>query len=1007
MEKRPNFYTILELEPSITNWSTIESTILDKRREWSRHKNQGTPAQRRKAERFLKYIPEMESLFRDPESRKQELKAHKQEQKKTKQAQFELLDDLIKNIHTTVASPELVKKLVSQAGKAITEKEVEDRLKQYGITPDKSGARKTRTTSRPKLETAVAKGIRDELDTLKLKSLYDFLNLDHSPHLADRSSSKSLYDRADTIYKELSRIGKTDADSTLKMSLAGHAKSVFANNSEKERYENTLASEVLFELDKYLEVAGHDNFIETKEILSLLTAGKKLGVAENIVMEYIEEYASKRKWGVQKEAESFSTKLQACGYCDALASSPQDNRCKNCGEELTQPCPKCGNPTPTESAACSRCGCHTGDAPLVKVLLKDGKRLISEGDYDNAITCFNRALAYWDDWQPAIKEKQLAESRKKKSFEMLDEIRTLIKTRKLESADSKLGQYQNKFGPSNTAPIYTQINEGLSKAKASFASAEKFRMAGKTELAFDNYEESLSYCADFSPSLSAMASSPPPAPTNVTTKWLGNTLRLLWSEVKARGKLSYVVLRKTNGAPSNPNDGDVIAETTISQVDDSSIKPGTIYYYSIFSVRSGTQSKTFATSGPHLQVADACNVEYQAGNRQVSIKWQAPDGSALVEVWRREGLAPSHRGEGKKITVSGNSLLDTGLQNERRYGYLIVAKYHHPEDSSRALYSKGIGILATPVALPEAIKDLKISRSGHTVFLSWTPVTGKAHVQIRQTQSIPNNTIPGRIISLDNADQFGVPIPITTAGTTQTTLKTQGRVFFVPLTVVLETAVLGKPVTVTTLDDVSNLVSKRNGNSIILTWLWPKGATEALVVYHQNHFPSSPEVNGTVKKRITRAEYENNNYWELRSAARKKHYFTVFIKDPLANIFSSGVNVIETMGQETTVRYKVIVNKNIFTRKPKAAWVEFQSDLDVTLKGLLVVLKQKYPPLSKDDGMIITTANRITFMEGISKIEIPKVHLNSRGYIKVFFSQNAAAKDVRLLPSRKEKLRLN
>ncbi len=1010
MQKRPNFYALLGLDASVTDWSEIELAILAKRRLWAQHKNQGTPTQRRKAERYLKYIPEMESLFKDAESRKHELKAFKQEKKREKQEQLKQLDELIESNSKPTASPELVKLLVRKTKldgtEVFSEKEVEERLKLKGIILDKGQSRKTKRSTLPKLDASVAKGIRDELNTLDLDSLYDFLNLDHSSKLGFRSSPKSLYDRADTIYKDLSRIGKTDADTTLKMGLAGRAKSVFANSTEKERYDNTHASEALVDLDKHLEIAGLDKFLGTKEIESLLKKGKKLGVAECVAMEYIEDYATKRKWSIQSESGPVAFPLQICGYCNTLASSQDDIRCNKCGEELTQPCPKCGSPTPTENSACGKCGCHTGDGPLVKSLLREGKRYNSEGDYDGAISYFNRALDYWDGWSSAIKEKKRAETRKQKSHEELQKIKALIKARKIESAESRLAQFNHKFGSSNTAAISDQITKGLDKAKAAFDSAEKLRTAGHTEQAFDKYEASLTFCADFSPSITAMASSPPPAPAEVTACWLGSTLRFTWSAVKARGKLSYVIIRKKNGVPSNQNDGDQIAETTITRADDSNVSPGIPYYYAIFTVRAKTASKTFAISGPNLLATDVSHIEYHSGNRQVSIKWRPPPGSSLVEVWRKEGLAPTRRGEGKKITVSGNTILDPGLENERRYGYLIVAKYPHPEDTSRAIYSKGISILATPVAPPKPITDLKAQHNEHTVFLSWTPPnTEKAHVQIRQTQSMPNFS-SGQIISINDTDRFGDPIPTTTAGQTQTTLKTQGRIYFVPLSIIAETAVLGEPVTITTLDEVKDLRSIRNGNSIILSWQWPLGAKEILITFHHDRYPKSPDDESASKERITLAEYKRNNHWELRSAARKKHYFTIFCKDPMANIYSSGTNLIEAMGQEATVNYQVVVNKNILTRRTREAWVELNTESNVSLEGLLVVLKQKFPPVSKEDGLIIASVNQLTFVEGIAKIPIPNNHLGSKGYIKVFFDNNESVKEVRLLPSRKEKLRL-
>jgi hypothetical protein len=1003
MEKRPNFYTILELDPSETNWSKIQATIKNKQRSWSLQKSQGSPKARLKAERYLKFIPEMESLLKEPDSRSKEAKAATQEQKKDKQAQLEELDKLIDALGATTVSPDDVKLLVRKTGKIFSEKEVEDRLKQRGLRLEKEVAKKK--IARPKLETAVAKGIRDELDALKLNNLYDFLNLEHSPRLTVRSSPKSLYERADEIYKDLSRVGKTDPDTTVKMNLAGRAKSVFTNDTEKERYDNTLATDVLTKLNNQLDIIGRKNFIETKDIDSLLKEAKKLGVTETVAMEYIEEYAAKKKWGIQKNAETTIPKLPMCGYCNTLATSEQDKRCRSCGEELVQPCPKCGKPTPTEDSACSHCGCHTGDAPLVKALLKNGKRLMAEGDMDQAISYFNRALDYWTDWQPALNEKKRAESKKQERIEELDKIKVFVKARKFEAGKSQLERFEENYGQARTETIKKQIDDGLHRAKQAYDIAEKRRLSGKTEEAFDKYEESLSHCIDFSASLSAMASSPPLSPQEITAQWIGESLRLSWNEVKARGKISYRIVRKQSGLPANDKDGDIIDGILVTQIDDTKIKSGIAYYYGVFSVRAGIISPRFASTGPHLKTAEVEEIDYEVGNGQITLKWQPPEGCITVEIWRQEKLAPSHRGEGNQIASSASSnLLDSGLQNEQCYGYLIIAKYRHPEERTRALYSKGVSILATPIAPPKAVTDLSATRNERTVFLSWTMPPDKAQVQIRQTQSIPNITV-GQIVSLKNVEKFGVPIQVTSEGRAQTTLKTQGRVFFVPLSIVSETAVLGDPVTVTTIDEVSNLVSQCNGRNIILTWQWPTGSSEVLIAYHHNYFPKSPEENGAAKARVTRSEYERNNYWELRSA-QQKHYFTVFVKDPMAEIYSNGVKLLEAMGQENIVHYQVIVKKKLFSKTPRAAWIEFMSEEGASLEGLQVVRKTKYPPVSKNDGVIVAEVDRITFLDKQSRIEIPKQYLKEGGYLKVFFKDDSLAKEVRLLPAAKDKLKM-
>jgi len=218
--------------------------------------------------------------------------------------------------------------------------------------------------------------------------------------------------------------------------------------------------------------------------------------------------------------------------------------------------------------------------------------------------------------------------------------------------------------------------------------------------------------------------------------------------------------------------------------------------------------------------------------------------------------------------------------------------------------------------------------------------------------------------------------------------------------------VVGDPVTVTTIDEVSNIVSHRNGRNITLTWNWPSGATEVVIVYRYDQYSTSPEVIGGVKDRVTRADYDHKQCWELRSAARKKHYFTLFVHDPVANIHSSGTQFLESMGQERTVHYRVVTKKRLFARAPHSAQVLLTSDDPTPLEGLVVVLKAKYPPVSQTDGMVVAEADRVSFIDGTAHIDIPSQHLKSPGYLKLFFTDHASAHEVRLLPAKKDDLKM-
>jgi len=994
-----NYYILLGLDPAVDDWTVIEAKIKDCQRRWSMQKNQGAPKDKRIAERHLKLIPDMQTKLRDPTARRAIAREAEKELKEQKVELFSKLDELIGMIHETTIDADGVKLLVRQVGGGMSEPEVVARLKARGITVASGGSAKSAPKVRPKLERTIAQSIRDNLRHTGLKSLYDFLGL------GPRSSPKSLYDSADEVYKEIRRKGLTDPDSTARQELAGHAKAVFKDATEKERYDNTYAVEAMEELTNHLEFAGRDSFLDPREIDDLVREARAKGVDQDAAIEYIEEYAQKRKWNwvPQRASDLPSEELKLCGFCNAIARTPKDTRCHNCGQEFVQPCPRCGQPTATQDECCGSCGCSTGDAPLVQGLLWEGQEHLAEGDLARALSCFERALIYWESWQPAIEGKRRVEATRSALESALEAVDGLLRARKLEEAQSALDRLRREFGSAETEDLGSRVEAGMVRARDAFRAAEALRAAGKGEDAVDKFSEALGYCADFQPALRALAASPPPAPSALRVTMAGATAQLGWTPVRARGTVTYRIQRKASGAPTGPEDGTTIGEVQAATCHDTSVPPGTPWYYSVFAVRGGVASAVAASSGPHLRLADPTSVIVEAGEGQVSLRWSRPPGCKAVEVWRESGGAPAAPGKGTRVAVSGDSAVDQGLKNGASYGYLIVACFTDPVDGRGVVRAPGVGVVATPVAPPPAVEDLRARREDRVVILTWTS-PARGDVQIRQTRQTPSFS-PGRIVPLATADEYGAPVAVTGRGTTQTTLDGQGRLFFIPLSVIAQTAVLGAPVAVTTLDEVTNIEAQRQGNTINLTWTWPAGAVEAHVAWRHDTYPTNPEDASGGRRPFTRSEYDRSGLWALRNAARARHYFTVFVRDPDADIYSSGAHVVEASGLESQVTYRVVTRRSLLRRAIQEAWVDLRTKDDVrTLPALLAVLQEGFPPTRPENGRTIASLDRLTFQDGAARIDLPAN--GATGFVKLFFKDGRHAREIRLLPAAKEQLRL-
>lgn len=1013
MEQRPNFYTILELDPSVQDWPTIETAIQHKRREWSKQKNQGTPNARRLAERYAKLLPEINALLSKVQGRKAEANAAKvalNQQKQQKQAE---LDGLIQLLNSQTVSNADISLLVKQTGKYFSETEVTERLGKFGLKVGSTTTEK-KPVKRPVLLPSVAKSIEQELTILKLASLYDFLNQYASSKLTSRASPYSLKDCADQTYKSLNRLGKTDPVTTSNINLAGYAAQWLGTQENKDKYDNTLAAISLKGLDKSLEVVGRNQFLDTQAVTTLLEQAARLNVTKGLAIEYIEQYASKRKWRMQVNVDKAEQTLRICGFCNEPNKNANAKHCVNCGEALIQNCPMCQTPTPTDQTSCHNCGCKTGDAPLVKSLYKEGCDYLLDHELNKARDLFERTLVYWPNWSNAIAKLAEIRQRQEGIAKVFAQLQSLLHHKKYVEAGQLYSKTPSVAQLSQFDQIKLQIKAGLDNAEALFNKAERSKAARQEDEAWQYYQRCLAECNDFQPAKSGLSTLPPTPPVNGQCSFYASAgARLNWQPSPSAGVNQYQVVRKAGGIPGDYTDGKRLALVSGCGVDDPELENGVAYYYGIYSQREDVVSANCVVIGPVLRKEPLKAVQCQPLDAKAQLSWQLPAGCVSAQIWRQEGEAPNKPGEGQRLTEQQRSLTDTGLINGRSYGYLLCAQYPNPENPGQFYYSTGVKVHVTPEAPPPVIEDLNCEIMDGSVNLSWGRIRDSYSFYIIQT-SAPLRVKAGTAMAIHEIDKLGLVLrPGHSATEHSVKAPAFGLVYFTPVCANEEVAMIGLYGSAYVVPDVTGLAVSKSNHNITLNWQWPKEAEEAVVCWQFDDCSKkafSPEdIPQKYKVAITKTKYMLSRNMTISSADQRDHYITVFIKGG-ETIYSKGCTAPIKMGEQTLIRYQIRQQSNHWGSGGSGLFIDLtckEYDKNLILNDLVLVKKMKRLPTQIGDGVQIQAIRSVKIINGKGEIALDTGVLKAREYVRLFFKQTEQTNQVQLRSASVDKMTIS
>ena len=331
-----------------------------------------------------------------------------------------------------------------------------------------------------------------------------------------------------------------------------------------------------------------------------------------------------------------------------------------------------------------------------------------------------------------------------------------------------------------------------------------------------------------------LAALPPPAPRQATARLDGDHVVVTWTPGRElAGRVHYRVMRGQDLAPASPAEGTpVLTRTGPHSAEDSDAPPGAELFYSVFAGRGGEAWSPPAVTPPVTFTPDVTDMSVMAAETSAAVTWRPHPGTDRVLVVRDEDRAPRALDDGTPVEAVLTGFTDTGLRTGTEYYYRIVAAYRTPGGQHRL--SPGVVERAVPEPQMEAVTDLDIAgpaEGARVVMARWTP---PAYGQVRLALgSKPPPWPPGTVLRPGETARLRVISGVPRRGRDgRETLEVHlrpGRHYLLALTVGRNVSVVGQATEVQLAEPVRELTAHRMHDDVRLGWVWPGGATDALV----------------------------------------------------------------------------------------------------------------------------------------------------------------------------------
>jgi len=1009
---RPNYFILLGIDPE-EPWSEVEfAKILTTRKaEWTKLRNH--PTKKGEAQKKLELVPKIESLMKNESERKKEatdaINLKSEQQKGVRESFIQSFE-----LFTTKGfiTEEEILQLVNQYSSITSDANLREDIKSKGIEIKETII--DSSENEEVLPLSLMKDIKTNLEILNQKNVYDFLEL------AKSSRTKDLELKAKKIYAEVQKYGDKNTEVTAKGVLAGHATTIFKNDSERAKYDRALVQEAYGSLDEQIRQLGDrpDKTIYAKEFTYLLDIAHSRSLNVDKAANYIRQAARAKNLAVEVgNVEAVKQKLH-CPSCDHLNESNREF-CSQCNSPLKITCPNCQTACLVEDRVC-RCSFPIGNAPNVRYFITESKRQIAEKDFDGAEQTLKYAREEWNTIPPVQLKDELtqtieqllqeAQKVQQQQKNLQSQVRQAIQERRFYQARTLLYQIQAEFPQISVESESGAISKAIEQAETILSQVRTSSLEGEEAIAL--YQQVLSICRDCQPALNSLAQTPPAPPSKLQATLRDKLVSLTWQSSPAKN-VSYTIVRKSGSRPISSNDGEHLDTVVTSHYDDTQPVIGLSSYYAVYTNREGVLSTNpVLLNEPVLVISEITNLVKKVSNKQVSLQWTPPENVSEIQVVRHLRY-PHNTADAQAVKVLNKSqVIERDLENKTTYYYGIYSLFK--DYQGQLITSQGVFVEAIPEE-PPIISQVQIeiisASEQRELKLFWTP-TNKGEMIILKSQEklqlnsdsvLPENQLSslGELLIAQNQQVI-------------TKLPELGIVYFTPVVLFQGMAYLGETIPYINLEEITNLKIQKQINALHLYWNWPKNCQQAIIAYSHQMFPTEPNNTEVTKYQITKAQYDLHGYYIVSNPVQRDYYFVVFALSQHngQSLISPGLSPSSrfrvSLQSSLRLDYEIEKQKKLFSKTKVNLIIKVSGSVE--LPELVLVNKSGTLPLNKDDGRIILKIPKQHLPTSNTRLSFP-LEEDSIGYARLFLADDnlydSRGGYVRIYHPDSNKMRLN